>query len=264
MNRIVHISDLHFGRQVPDIVAHLLLRIDEYEPDLIVITGDITQRATNRQYRLAQTFLKQLDHPYLVVPGNHDISIHRLFRRFHHPWNRWQKMICSDLEPVFQTNQLFVGMINTVRLTGYRLNWSRGRVNKTQTDRLFKRMADVPKTAVRIIAAHHPFWLPREEEHRHLVAGARDALPVFQAAGVDLILGGHIHTGFTQVEEGMIICHAGTTTSDRVKGSKTNSFNLISGDKNRLDIRRIQWDGTGFFSGAVKRFKRTAAGWAGK
>lgn len=267
MGVIVHLSDLHFGRHDRNMVRSLLKYLDALGPDLIVITGDLTQRATTVQYDLAKKFLDQLPKPLVVVPGNHDLPIHRLLRRFRHPWLKWKKIIGSDPSPVFQKDRLAVAGINTVRPMGDGFNWSRGRVTIDQSMRAVKKIATAPENAVKIIAAHHAFWLPDLKKHRRLVGGAGDALEVFRQAGVDMILGGHIHLPFVHVENGMIICHAGSAISNRVTVAHPNSFNLILGgsmELEGLEIRQMEWHKNKFFCADSFKFIRTSLGWLKK
>ncbi len=60
MARLVHLSDLHFGAHDELLVSAVEKRIDEIEPDLVVISGDFTQRARTDQFKQACAFLGRL------------------------------------------------------------------------------------------------------------------------------------------------------------------------------------------------------------
>ena len=63
MGTIVHLSDLHFGRVDPKIVAPLVRTVETAAPDLVVVSGDLTQRARGGQFREARRFLDRLTFP---------------------------------------------------------------------------------------------------------------------------------------------------------------------------------------------------------
>jgi 3',5'-cyclic AMP phosphodiesterase CpdA len=74
MRVLVHLSDIHFGRVNPSLLAPLVKTINEIEPDLVAVSGDLTQRARSHQFREARAFLDSLPQPQIIVPGNHDIA----------------------------------------------------------------------------------------------------------------------------------------------------------------------------------------------
>lgn len=241
MIRIAHISDLHFGREISFRMEGLIKTIETFQPDLTVVTGDLTQRATIRQYRAARDFLNRIPQPKLVIPGNHDLPIHRLFQRFLDPWKRWCQFISSEIEPWIHTEEYNCIGLNTVHPMGVALDWSRGRLKDLQISVTVEKLKRGSKDTLRIIGAHHPFWLPEQEKHRHLVDDSQKAFHAFQSAGVDIILGGHIHTAYAHLEKGVIICHAGSSASNRLRKNQKNSFNFITGDRKQLKIEKIVW-----------------------
>src|SRR6187397_3032956 len=115
MRRVAHISDLHFGRTNPTVVAALILKLRDLAPDVVVVSGDLTQRARARQFQEARHFLDALDRPTIVVPGNHDVPLENLFDRFFRPFAKYRKYITEDLSPTFHDEELAVVGINTAR-----------------------------------------------------------------------------------------------------------------------------------------------------
>src|SRR5215203_2252501 len=99
MRTIAHISDIHFGRTDPPVVEGLVKDLAGRHPSLLVMSGDFTQRARERQYRDAAAFMARLPGPQLVVPGNHDIPLYDVIRRFFFPLSRYRKHITPDLRP---------------------------------------------------------------------------------------------------------------------------------------------------------------------
>src|SRR6185503_14406687 len=108
MRTIVHLSDLHFGRLDARIVAPLLAAIGSVSPHLIAISGDFTQRARRRQFGEARAFIQSLEHPYLVVPGNHDVPLYDVARRFLRPLARYRQFVADDLEPSHVDDEIAV------------------------------------------------------------------------------------------------------------------------------------------------------------
>ena len=129
MRTLAHISDVHFGREDPELVAGLLLSVAAARPDVVVVSGDLTQRAKKKQFRAARTFLKDLPAvPQVVVPGNHDVSWTNMFERAVRPLARYRKYITPDMEPFVDIGEMAVAGINTVRVGAVK----DGRINRRQ------------------------------------------------------------------------------------------------------------------------------------
>src|SRR4051794_5611299 len=108
MRTIVHLSDLHFGRVDPLVVDALRGTVNTLAPDLVVVSGDFTQRARGKQFRKARAFIEALPRPQLVIPGNHDVPMHNVFARFFNPLGRYRKHITTDLQPTYEDDEVVV------------------------------------------------------------------------------------------------------------------------------------------------------------
>src|SRR6202163_3487806 len=115
MRSLVHLSDLHFGRVDPTVVGPLIEAVNRLKPDLIAVSGDLTQRARSGQFRAARTFLDALPQPQIVVPGNHDVPMHNVFRRFMQPLNKYRRYITAELRPSYADAEIVVVGVNTAR-----------------------------------------------------------------------------------------------------------------------------------------------------
>ncbi|MDY0006922.1 MAG: metallophosphoesterase family protein [Spongiibacteraceae bacterium] len=261
MPTLVHISDLHFGRDVPAVTAALLAQLRDLNPDCVIISGDLTQRATGAQYRAARQFLDQLHWPHVVIPGNHDLPGVDLWTRFVRPWRRWRRYLNLPLEPYCGAEGYRIAGVNTARSAGFYLDWSRGRINRAQTGLIASRFAGAPEGDLRIVVAHHPFWLPDVQRHRGLIYRRDAALQTFADIGVDLVLSGHVHLPYTRLLNGVIVSHAGTTLSNRLLPDQPNSFNLIRGDRGALRINTWCWDGHRFTDKVRHDYVRDAGAW---
>jgi 3',5'-cyclic AMP phosphodiesterase CpdA len=261
MNTIAHLSDLHFGREVSAVVEGLLDSLNELKPDLVIISGDLTQRAKNSEFKKAVSFLEQLPFPYLIVPGNHDMAMYNLAERFFYPWKKWQRYIGPDMYPIVRQAGLTAMGINTARRTGWHLDWSRGSINEEQIRTIEVSMKNEASDSLRLLVAHHPFWLPKKFERRHVIDGRDTALQSLNKAGIDIILSGHIHIAYSKIMEGVLISHTGTTFSNRLMADTPNSYNVIRGNWESVVIELMGWGGKAFSLLSEQRFSRGATGW---
>jgi len=259
MRKIAHLSDLHFGRTDPDVVASLAEDICANPPNLVVVSGDLTMRARRSEFIEAKAFLDRLPAPFFAVPGNHDITFYRPIERFVYPYRRWQTYISPLLEPTWQDDEIALLGLNTARPIRLHWNWSHGSISHQQMARVRSDLEGLPSNLFRILVAHHPFMAPRENDDTHLVARSALALETFSRSGANLILSGHLHVGYRRPFEDqpesdrqpagvaervgpMMILHASTATSTRLRGSR-NAYNLLSIDRGVLSVTVREWDG---------------------
>lgn len=246
MTTFVHISDLHFGRVHPPLTEGLLESLAEIAPHLVVISGDLTQRARSGEYTAARAFIDSLQWPCLVIPGNHDIPIYNLAERFIDPWRKWHRYLGSPLQPIMNEDAYIVLGINTTRRSSSLIDWSRGRISEAQSKIAAGLLIKQPADKLRVLVIHHPFWLPDQYLHRHIISGRDRAMKILRQAGVDLILSGHVHSAYAHILEGLIISHSGTTLSTRLMTDSPNSFKTVRGDRRRLAIATWEWQDGAF------------------
>lgn len=197
MRTIVHLSDLHFGRVDDALLAPLRALIERVAPDVLVVSGDLTQRAKSEEFEAARAYLDTLPGPQVIVPGNHDISFYNVFRRFAQPLERYRRYITDDLEPSHIDDEIAVLGINTARS----LTFKDGRVNHEQVSRVCAQFEALPEDLVRIVVTHHPFDLPPAADQGDLVDRAHMAMKAFAKSGVDLLLAGHLHVSHADSTE---------------------------------------------------------------
>lgn len=266
MPRIIQLSDLHFGAHDPRLVDAVEERIDEEKPDLVVISGDFTQRARTEQFKEACHFLTRLKdagHEVLAVPGNHDVPLYDVLRRFLSPLTRYKRFIDDELCPYHELDGAVVLGINTARS----LTFSDGRVSHEQMDfirRTFDRAGDVR----RILVTHHPlFALPVGGEVAKAVGRSEMALEAVAEAGVDMLLAGHNHKASTHSARDLatragpaLVIQAGTATSVRLRDEE-QSFNRIDTAGDRVTLTLQSWDGGQFVSGDAQSYAREGDHW---
>lgn len=256
MARIAHLSDIHFGAHDPGIVAAATAWVESRRPDLIIISGDLTQRARVDQFEQASAWinrLRQSGMAVLVIPGNHDIPFFDIFTRFWAPLHRYKRFISNDLCPWFENDQVAVLGINTARS----LTFKDGRINGEQLQMLRSRFAAVAPGKTRILVTHHPvFAMPigRGGELSEAVGRHEDAVAAVCEAGVHITLAGHFHKTFADSARKMVetagralVIQAGTATSTRVRNEEAQSFNWLHAQaKNRIELQVVVWNGSRF------------------
>ena len=267
MRTVVHLSDLHFGQIDEAILAPLITFVHGIRPNLVAVSGDLTQRARSSQFEQARAFLETIRAPRIVVPGNHDVPMRNPFARFLRPLAKYRRYITEDLAPFYRDEEIMVLGINTARS----LTIKGGRINETQIEMLRERLSDGGGEMVRILVTHHPFHVSEGGDEDDLVGCPPQALAKLGQCRLDILLAGHLHRGHTgPLAErfriggyGALAVSAGTATSTRVRG-ESNSFNVLRIEHPHVDVSRHSWepDGTAFVGTGSERFTRTSTGWA--
>lgn len=266
MRLIVHLSDIHFGRVDPVIVDPLVEAINGLKPDLVAVSGDLTQRARSNQFMEAREFLDRLPKPQIVVPGNHDVPLHNVYSRFLQPLDKYRRYITDDLRPFYADDEIAVLGVNTSRS----LTIKGGRINQDQVAWMQERLCALDPEVVKIVVTHHPFDLPEGHHERNLLGRARMAMEALASCGADVFLAGHLHIGHTTHSatryrikgHSALVVQAGTAASTRSRG-ETNSFNVIRADRPHITVERLEWqpERAQFAMAMTERFRHTPEGW---
>lgn len=238
MLTLLHISDVHFGpAYVPRVGEALLRQAEHVGPDAVVVSGDLTQRAKPEQFAEAHRFLQRLPEvPRLVVPGNHDVPLYRIWERLTDPHGAYRREMGDPIECVVRLpGALLIGLDST----SPRRTVVRGRITRKQVEWAIARLADAAPGDARIVVAHHHFVDAPDSLRDRTMLGGAWAMERFVEAEVDLAIGGHLHRAFIgdsldfffkgPRDRGVIIVQAGTATSRRGRGRERerNSLNVV-------------------------------------
>ena len=267
MRTLVHLSDLHFGRVDDALLAPLRELVARLAPDVVVVSGDLTQRAKSEEFEAARAYLDTLPGPQIIVPGNHDSSLYNVFRRFVQPLKRYKRYITDDLDPIHVDDEIAVLGINTARS----LTFKDGRINQEQVAKIKEELGGLDPAITRVVVTHHPFDLPRNADDDDLVDRAPMAMAAFAECGIDLLLAGHLHVSHADStarrypfsEYAALVIQAGTATSTRERG-EVNSFNVIRVEPGHVEVDRYGWDvqAAQFLLAKTESFRRNGDVWA--
>ena len=223
---VVHLSDLHFGADVEALAESLLTDVADQRPDLVVVSGDLTQRARPGEFERAREILDQMPAPVLTVVGNHDLPLFNLPNRLLSPTRRYERYITTELDPVVVLPGLALVGLDT--MPAWR--WKAGHVSPRQAGIVREALGSSPRDSWRLLVTHHPVLPPGLSG----LVGRDLLVEACAESGVAAFLSGHIHATSAHVvrldgpgrRHSALAVVAGTTTSTRTRG-KTNSYAVL-------------------------------------
>lgn len=256
MSRLLQVSDPHFGTEQRPVMEALVALAQQLAPDVLVLSGDITQRARRAQFGQARAFVDRLGiAQVLAIPGNHDIPLFNLPVRILRPYANHQRSFGADLEPLIELPDLLVIGVNTTRPWRHK----HGSVSTAQVTRVARRLRAARPQQLRVVVTHQPLHVYRRQDAVNLLRGHEAAVRQWAQAGADLVMGGHIHLPYVRplrehypdLARAMWCVQAGTAVSSRVRSEAANSVNLVQADTAahppRCHVERWDYQTTGRF-----------------
>jgi 3',5'-cyclic AMP phosphodiesterase CpdA len=273
MTTIVQLSDPHFGTEVRPVAEAALRAVHTLQPDVVIVSGDITQRARRSQFRAASDFLDALSPAaILVIPGNHDIPLFNVFARLFTPYAAFKNAFGAR-ESVWITPDIaIIGFDSTSRL-----RHTRGRLKQNDVaQKIMHVRRQLAPGAILVACAHQPLQTAWPEDAGEVLLDVERTALAFSELQVDLVLSGHVHVplitttrdAFPRLARHFILSGAGTAVSHRVRAGAPNSFNLIATDTwngvRSIAITKYCFDDAGrqFVADLPAHFDCGASGWA--
>ena len=249
---------------------------------MIILTGDLTQSARRSEFEKAAKFLALLPAPYLAVPGNHEVPGFNLIRRFMRPFNRYQKYVHADLNPVLSMGEVLVQGLNSARTIVPHWNWARGSLSKAQLDRARQTFCETP-SQIKIVALHHPLIDSSRLTGFGTVGGSAEALSAFAETGVDIVMTGHLHVSEVVLHDvalsdasgnaptvkdhrlgalnsNIIMLMGASATSNRLRG-EPNTYFVVSTRAREIEVNERTLRLQTFDAARTSLFKRNEHGW---
>ena len=245
MTRLLHMSDIHFGEEDGPLVEAATAFALDQAPDLMVVSGDLTQYGREEQFQAAGAWLKRLPKPLMVTPGNHDTPWFGLWQRMTRPFGRYERWIGRAASERFDSPDLAAYALNSARGWQIRANWSKGEVSMSQGLAVERRFAEAPPSALRVVVCHHPLVEAAGGPMTGATRGGRGAARRIAGAGVDLVLSGHVHTPFVQplpFGDGLTYAVGAGTLSLRLRG-EAPGFNVIDVIGREAVVTSMVWTG---------------------
>lgn len=251
--RVAHLSDPHFGTIRMGVGEGLLNILREVQPALILLTGDITQRARVDQFKAAKYFIDQIGSAAVIaVPGNHDISLENIYERIFHPYKGYENIFKQKLDQNIVLKDLCITCLNSTS----RWRHIQGDFQHSYLEKQFQE--NYSHCKVRIVAFHHPMDCAKHIDDKNLLKGRNDAIALFDRHNVDMVVGGHIHDPYVNlssaryphIQRKIILSVAGTCLSSRTRSGAPNSFNLIDINTDlipKITLTRFDMDSTFHF-----------------
>lgn len=252
MITILHASDLHFGPAFDRVAGEAFqVAARKMAPDIVVLSGDFTQRAKEAEFREAREYMDRLPGlPLVVTPGNHDVPLYRVFERIFAPYRNYRAWISPELDSVTRIpGAVVVSLASTAPLRAI----VNGRIDRHQIEFAARAFREADASDARIVVAHHHFAPAPDYEGDRAMPGARQVLDALSDMSVEMILGGHLHRAYIgnsldvypgrDREHGIVIVQSGTTTSQRGRARERakNSFNVIRLASDHVEITHFMY-----------------------
>lgn len=252
--RILHISDIHFG---PPHLSGRLFSLNEMveKADVVIVSGDLSQRAKSKQLLAARNHLTRMGTPFVAVPGNHDVPLYPAHLRVFAPFYRWKKNVQKDVNTRFHIPGLAVHALNSA----HGFTSTEGRVHTGHLDYFRRSILRTSPSDFQVLALHHPLLpIPGDSRDRTL-RGAYRLLRRLAEYPVDLVLSGHLHRSIiqdvrdwhAQFPYALPVAHIGTGSTNRGRGKEKHlcSVQMISVNKNSFTLHPYLWRDSTFHPG---------------
>lgn len=266
--KIAHLSDVHFGTHIPDVVEGLLTRLHDLHPDLVIASGDFTSAGRRGEFRSAARFLEHIGAPVVACPGNHDVPVYNPIDRFFKPFARYDAHIAPRTRRTFRSRAAAILAVNSATPWDLSLNWSHGHLTDQQAQQADEFFAASTESRLRALVVHHPFYVPEDLPGFRTIRNGERMLETLANRDVQLVFSGHLHRQFqvthtVRLDAGpreIVLLQVGTATSSR-RRNQPNAFALLNVDHAGVELAEQVWDDQRFVGRephSVLRFRDTS------
>ncbi|MGB9691046.1 MAG: metallophosphoesterase family protein [Candidatus Sumerlaeaceae bacterium] len=261
---VLHCSDIHVGRRFQPQPAEGLMRAAKrIAPDAVIVSGDLTMRARQGQFRQARALLDRLPHPMVVIPGNHDIPLYNLPMRLLIPFANYNRWIAELDDGVLNLGVCAVWAVNTINPFVHQ----KGRILEQDLEAIERWSGSLPPDLWRVLVVHQHFANTPDNPRPGIYRHARELLARLARAGVHLVLHGHVHQSgfhlaselFAEFPHPMVVAAAGTVSSGRTRGGeRLYQFNLLTFEYEKFSVQIWNWNAARgeFEAGEWREFPR--------
>ncbi|MBA1343525.1 MAG: 3',5'-cyclic adenosine monophosphate phosphodiesterase CpdA [ANME-2 cluster archaeon] len=226
VTRIVHLSDIHASSAhfLPDVAGRVVDSINEIAPDIVVVTGDLTQNGYYPEFAGAKELIDRIDcENKVIVPGNHDSrSVGYL--------------LFEDLFGARSSCHASSG-VTVVGVDSSQPDVDDGHVGRERYDWIAK---SFETDDFKVFALHHHLIpVPMTGREEEILVDSGDVLELLDSCGVNLVLCGHRHVPYVWRLNEMFVANAGTACSNKILARTTQCYNLIEIDDGDLRIYRV-------------------------
>jgi Icc protein len=226
MFTIAQLSDLHCGQQffLPHLLERAITEVNELQPDVVVVSGDLTSHGFKDEYALARENLDRLDcESIVVIPGNHD-SRNVGYVHF--------EDLFGDRNSVLRLNGVTIVAVDSTEP-----DLDNGQIGRGRYRWIEEQFAEEAELRV-FVLHHHLLPVPGTGRERNIVNDAGDTLESLQRGRVDLVLAGHKHVPYAWRLEDLFVVNAGTVSSSRLRGNGRPCYNVVEIDGTHVDVWR--------------------------
>lgn len=215
--QLVHFTDLHFGCEDKNALAAAAKYVRELKPDAVIVTGDISKDGLQTELSNACDWIRSLEAPAMLTPGNHDVPYYEMWGRLFYPWDRIRHAQHGIQCDAWHTDQWSIVPVNTARAWQFRVNWAQGEISRGQTAIAAAELQRAKPGALRIVITHHPLDWPNDAPIKGITRGGVRGLRKLADAGAELFLAGHLHFASARLFETRALSVVSGTLSQRVR-----------------------------------------------
>jgi 3',5'-cyclic-AMP phosphodiesterase len=233
--RIAQISDIHCGELTfqPKVMQSIVERINRMNPDILVVVGDLTAAGYEWEFEEIAAWLKQIEVPQVIIPGNHDsrnvgyVHFERFFgeRNSRHRW---------EFEPE-RAERLRASGVTVVAVDSSDPDLNEGHIGREYYPWI-RQQFEWPEDIKIFVLHHHLVSIPGTGRERNIITDAGDLLAILTQLDIDVILSGHKHVPFFWGLNGILVANSGTAATKRVRGLTPSSWNELLVDASTIKV----------------------------